>query len=202
MQVELLALEKSGTWDIVNLPSHAKPIGCRWIYKVKPHVNGSIERYKALLVAKGYTQIDGLDYFDTFSPVAKLATVRLVMALASINNWHLHQLDVNDAFLHGELEEDVYMIVPPGIKTTKPNQVCKFKKSLYGLKQASRKWYKKLTYVLTQQHYTQATSDHSLFIKKTSDSFIVLLVYVDDIILAGDSLHEFQHLNSILDTSL
>lgn len=153
MQTELLALEKTGTWDIVDLPAYVKPIGCRWIYKVNHNADGSIERYKARLVAKGYTQIEGLDYFETYSPVAKLTTVRLVIALASIHYWHLHQLDVNNAFLHGELQEDVYMILPPGINIAKPRQVCKLKKSLYGLKQASRQWYEKPTSVLIQQHY-------------------------------------------------
>jgi len=137
MQAELSALETTGTWKIVDLPDHIKPIGCRWIYKVKHNADGSVERYKARLVAKGYTQIEGLDYFDTHSHVAKLTTIRLVIALASIHNCNLHQLDVNIAFLHGELQEDVYMILPPGVTSTKPNQVCKLLKSWYGLKQAS-----------------------------------------------------------------
>jgi hypothetical protein len=114
MEVELSALEQTGTWKIVDLPDHIKPICCRWIYKVKYNVDGSVERYIARLVAKGYTQIKGLDYFDTYSHVAKMTTIRLVIALASIHNWHLHQLDVNNAFLHGELQEDVYMMLPPG----------------------------------------------------------------------------------------
>jgi hypothetical protein len=130
-----------------------------------------------------------------------MTTVRLVLALASINNWNLHQLDVNNAFLHDDLQEDLYMTLPPGVSSPKPNQVCKLMKSLYGLKQASRKWFEKLTYVLLQHHYIQAPSDHSLFIKKTDLSFTLLLVYVDDIILAGDSLTEFDHIKSILHNS-
>jgi len=132
-----------------------------------------------------------LDYFDTYSPVAKLTTVRTVIALASMNKLHIHQLDVNNAFLHGDLQEDVYMLVPSGITLSKPNQVCKLIKSLYGLKQASRKWNEKLTSLLVLHHYTQSTSDHSLFIKKTDTSFTVLLVYVDDVIIVGNSLSEF-----------
>jgi len=115
MQTELTALEKTSTWGIVDQPDKIKPIGCRWIYKIKHNVDGSIERYKARLVAKGYTQIEGLDYFDTYSPAAKLTIVRVVIALASINNWHLHQLDVNNAFLNGELQEDVYMLIPHSV---------------------------------------------------------------------------------------
>lgn len=134
MKVELAALEQTGTWKIVDLPPHVKPIGCRWVYKIKHKSDGTIERFKARLVAKGYNQIEGLDYLDTFSPVAKLTTVRLVLALASIHNWHLHQLDVNNAFLHGDLNEEVYMLIPPGVQSSKPNHVCKLIKSLYGLK--------------------------------------------------------------------
>lgn len=109
------------------------------IFKIKNHADASIERYKVRLVAKGYNQIEGLDYFDTYSPIAKLSTLRLVISLASIHHWHMHQLDVNNAFLHGELQEDDYMILPPRITSTKPNQVCKLMKSFYGPKQASRK---------------------------------------------------------------
>jgi hypothetical protein len=145
MNAELEALAKTGTWVIVDLPPQVKPIGSKWVYKVKYKADGTVERHKARLVAKGYNQVEGLDYFDTFSPVAKLTTVRILLALASIKQWNLHQLDVNNAFLHGDLEEDVYMTIPDGVTSTKPGQVCKLLKSLYGLKQASRKWYEKLT---------------------------------------------------------
>jgi hypothetical protein len=201
MQVELTALENTGTWKIIDLPPNAKPIGCRWIYKVKHHADGTIERYKARLVAKGYNQVEGLDYFDTYSPVAKHTTIRLVLALASLNNWHLHQLDVNNAFLHGDLQEDVYMDIPPGVATNKPNQCCKLLKSLYGLKQASRKWYEKLASLLLSHGYKQAAADHSLFIKHSTHQFTALLVYVDDIILAGNSLDEFVFIKNILHNS-
>ena len=201
METELTALEQTGTWKLVDLPPNIKPIGCRWVYKIKHHADGSIERFKARLVAKGYNQIEGLDYIDTYSPVAKLTNVRLIIALASIHHWFIHQLDVNNAFLHGELQENVYMQLPPGVKSSKPNQVCKLIKSLYGLKQASRKWYEKLTSLLLAQGFKQAHSDHSLFIKSSSSSFTILLVYVDDIILAGNSLDEFQNIKTILHNS-
>jgi hypothetical protein len=138
MNDELEALTKTGTWTFVDLPPLAKPIGSKWVYKVKYKSDGTIERYKARLVAKSYNQVEGLDFFDTFSPVAKLTTVRLLLAVASIKQWHLHQLDVNNAFLHGDLDEDVYMTVPDGVTPAKPGQVCKLLKSLYGLKQVSR----------------------------------------------------------------
>ncbi|PNX75793.1 retrovirus-related Pol polyprotein from transposon TNT 1-94 [Trifolium pratense] len=199
MNAEITALKQNKTWVYVDQPAHVKPIGSKWVYKVKHRADGSIERYKARLVAKGYNQIEGLDFFDTFSPVAKITTVRILIALASLKSWHLHQLDVNNAFLHGELQEDVYMTIPEGVVAPKPNQVCKLLKSLYGLKQASRKWYERLTSLLVQQGYTQSTSDYSLFTLKHDHSFTALLVYVDDIILAGDSLSEFARIKQILD---
>ena len=150
MNAEILALVKNGTWILVDSPPKIKPIRSKWVLKIKYHSDGTIERYKARLVTKGYSQIEGLDYFETFSPVAKITTVRMLLALASINNWFLHQLDVNNAFLHGDLHEDVYMEIPQGVHSSKTNQVCKLNTSLYGLKQASISWYEKLTLFLTQ----------------------------------------------------
>jgi hypothetical protein len=201
MNSELEALSKTGTWVLVDLPPNVRPIGSKWVYKVKHKSDGSIERYKARLVAKGYTQIEGLDYFDTFSPVAKLTTVRVLLALASIKGWHLHQLDVNNAFLHGDLQEDVYMSIPDGVHNSKPNQVCKLLKSLYGLKQASRKWYEKLTSLLVREGYKQSNSDYSLFTMSHNNNFTVLLIYVDDIILSGTCLVEIQRIKTILDNN-
>ncbi|GAU46782.1 hypothetical protein TSUD_351810 [Trifolium subterraneum] len=201
MNNEIQALQHNKTWCYVTPPAHIKPIGCKWVYKVKHKADGSVERYKARLVAKGYNQVEGLDFFDTFSPVAKITTVRTLIALASIRSWHLNQMDVNNAFLHGDLQEDVYMEVPQGVNSPKPHQVCKLLKSLYGLKQASRKWYEKLTSLLLKEGYTQASSDHSLFTLKHGSDFTALLVYVDDIILAGNSLQEFARIKLIMDNA-
>lgn len=134
IQAELQALASNQTWTLTDLLKGKTLIGWKWVFKIKYKVDGSIERYKARLVAKGYTQTEGIDYLDTFSPVAKMTTVRLILSLASIQGWFLKQLDVNNAFLHGELLEEVYMSLPPGLSSTHSGQVCKLQKSLYGLK--------------------------------------------------------------------
>nr|KYP40999.1 Retrovirus-related Pol polyprotein from transposon TNT 1-94 [Cajanus cajan] len=119
MDKEIIALEQNQSWILTDLPQGKHPIGCKWIYKIKHKADGSIERYKARLVAKGYNQQEGVDFFDTFSPVVKHTTIRLILAIAAVKQWHLHQLDVNNAFLHGDLKEEVYMTIPKGFKSTK-----------------------------------------------------------------------------------
>jgi hypothetical protein len=141
MQFELAALEANNTWSLTSLPPGKTPIGCRWIYKIKRHSDGTIECHKARLVAKGYTQLEGIDFHDTFSPTAKMITVRCLLALAAAQNWSLHQLDVHNAFLHGDLHEEIYMCPPPGLRRQGENLMCRLHKSLYGLKQASRQWF-------------------------------------------------------------
>lgn len=195
---EIKALESNETWQFTDLPKGKKPIGCKWIFKIKYNSDGTIERHKARLVAKGYTQLEGIDFIDTFSPVAKLTTVRLLLAIAATKNWYLHQLDVDNAFLHGSLDEEVYMDPPPGLQIPKSGQVCKLTKSLYGLKQASRQWFAKLSSFLTSIGFIQSQSDHSLFTKNNLSSFTILLVYVDDVILAGNSITEIEKVKNSL----
>ncbi|KAG8503082.1 hypothetical protein CXB51_000899 [Gossypium anomalum] len=199
MQAEISALEQNHTWIIMDLPPGKTAIGCKWVYRVKHKADGSIERYKARLVVKGFTQTEGVDYFNTFSPVAKITTVRLLLAIAASKNWYLHQLGVNNSFLHGDLSEEVYMLLPPSFNSSTPNKVCKLQKSLYGLKQASRQWFSKLTSALTSLGYIQSSSNFSLFVKKDVASFTALLVYVDDVILAGDNFDEIARVKAFLD---
>ena len=135
---EMEALEKNDTWERTDLPKGKVPVGCKWVFTIKFNSNGSLERYKARLVAKDFTQTYGIDYKETFVPVAKLNTVRVLLTIAVNLDWPLHQLDVKNAFLNGHLEEEVYMTAPPGFEDNFGTQVCKLKKSLYKLKQSPR----------------------------------------------------------------
>ena len=188
MDEEYNALMKNRTWHLVPPAKGRNIIDCKWVYRIKRRANGEIDRYKARLVAKGFKQRYGIDYEDTFSPVVKAATVRLVLSIAVSNNWYLHQLDVQNAFLHGVLEEEVYMKQPPGYEVKdKHNYVCRLDKALYGLKQAPRAWYSRLSEKLQRLGFRPSRADTSLFFYRKGKITIFMLVYVDDIIVASSS---------------
>ena len=155
---------------------------------------------KARLVSKGFNQKYGINYEETFSPVVKMPTIRCILAIASYNKWPVYQLDVNNAFLHGDLKEEVYIKVPLNFPNPQ-NKVCKLNKSLYGLKQASRQWFARLVEELTAQGFLQSKNDNNLFIKGAGSNITVAVVYVDDIVLTGTDIHVInslkQHLHQI-----
>ncbi|GKD58230.1 ribonuclease H-like domain-containing protein [Tanacetum coccineum] len=170
--------------EITHLPPNRKAIGNKWIYKIKYKSSGDIDIYKARLVVKGFNKKEGIDFDETFSYVVKMSTVRCVIALCVTNNWPLFQLDVNNAFLYGDLNEDIYMTIPKGFASKdNKNKVCKLVKSLYGLKQPPRKWNENLVSVLKENGFVQSANDRSLFTKSKSNKFIALFVYVDDIVI-------------------
>jgi hypothetical protein len=188
MDEEMAALDANATWELVVLPKDKKAIGCKWVYKVKHNADGSMSKYKARLVAKGYAQMYGIDYEETYSPVAKMTNVRAIFAMAAAKGWSLHQMDVNNVFLHGDLQEEVYMEQPPSyVDQTHPNLVCRLKKALYGLKQAPRAWSDKIGQYFVTSGFQTSNANFSLYVKKTDHGIVVIVIYVDDLIITGDS---------------
>ncbi|CAH9106825.1 unnamed protein product, partial [Cuscuta europaea] len=183
MQREIDALERTGTWRLEPLPPGKRAIYCKWVYKIKYTSTGSIERYKARLVVCGNRQVAGIDYTDTFAPVAKMVTVRTILAIATSLHWELHQIDVDNVFLHGDLREEVYMHLPPGYSSSTPGMVCRLLRSLYGLRQAPRCWFSKLTTFLKSYGFVQSHADYSLFTLRKNNNIICVLVYVDDLLI-------------------
>lgn len=195
MHTEVDAFEANDTWDVTTLPPGKKALTNQWLYSNKYNANGTIERRKARLVVRGNHQIEGEDFTDTFAPVAKMSTVRIILKLAATKNWHVHQMDVSNAFLHGDLDEEIYMKLPQGFTASDPNMVCRLKKSLYGLRQAPRCWYSKLTTALEEFGFSHEYADHSLFSKVRGSTCLHILVYVDDFIIASNdatALQEFK----------
>ena len=191
MEAEMEALKKNGTWEKCTLPPGKKPVGCKWVFTIKYKADGSVERYKARLVAKGYTQTYGVDYSETFSPVAKIDTIRVLFSVAANLDWPLYQFDVKNAFLHGDLKEEVYMEPPPGFSEEFGDyEVCRLKKALYGLKQSPRAWFGRFTVAMKKYGYHQSNSDHTLFIKRRKCQVTCLIIYVDDMIITGNDPEE------------
>lgn len=180
---------RNQTWDLVPLPSQRKVIGCKWIFKVKRNPDGTITRRKGRLVAKGCSQVLGCDFRETFSLVVKLASIRTILTIVMSKQWQLRQVDVNNAFLNGDLTEEVYMQQPPGYVQHSVDGsplVCKLKKALYGLRQAPTGWLDKLKSFLLSVGFVGSKSDASLFVRCNNTACMYVLVYVDDIIITGN----------------
>ncbi|GJT30079.1 putative RNA-directed DNA polymerase [Tanacetum coccineum] len=192
MNNEIEALIRNNTWTITDLPIGRKAIDNKWLYKIKYKSTGHVDKFKARVVAKGFSQKEGIDFDETFSPVVKMVTIRCLICIVVSNDWPLFQLDVNNAFLYGDLNEDIYMSLPLGFECADKNKVCKLNKALYGLKQAPRQWNAKLTTVLAEHGFVQIKYDYSLYLKHTNEVFVAILVYVDDFIITGNSLDEIK----------
>jgi hypothetical protein len=203
MDCELTTLEKAGTWVDVPCPSDKNIVGLKWVYRVKRKADGSVNKYKVRLVARGFTQIYGVDYFTTFSPVAKLSSFRTILAIAARHNWEIESFDFNAAYLNGELDDDkeIYMHPPPGYNTDS-DFVKRLRKALYGLKQVGQKWYDTLLHALGDIGFSVSQADPGVFIAKIGNDILILAVHVDDCIFTGSSallITEYKEkINSLL----
>ena len=180
---EFQSLLKNDTWELTILPPQRTTVGCKWIFKTKYGPNNTIIKRKARLVAQGFSQQPGIDYHETFSPVLKSSSLRVLLAYATHYGLHIHQMDVCTAFLNGHLQEEVYMTLPKGLNTRDKHLVCKLKKSLYGLKQSSRAWYERLDSYLVSLGFTKSEADANIYIYKGDTQFIILAIFVDDTLL-------------------
>ena len=190
MDRELQSIEKNEVWELEStLPKGKMAIGTKWVFKRKLNADGEVERYKARLVALGYSQQHGADYDDTFCPVVRFESVRMLIAIAVQLGLKLHQMDITAAFLNGDLKEDVYLSPPEGLEVngSRGKVFCKLKKSLYGLRQSPRCWNSTLDAKLREMGFRQTPSDPCMYITSSEGEPLILAVYVDDIILAGKS---------------
>ncbi|KAI5345334.1 hypothetical protein L3X38_013211 [Prunus dulcis] len=186
---EILMIEKNFTWELVDRPSSKPIVGVKWIFKIKLNLDGSIQKHKARLVAKGFTQKPGIDFNETFAPVARLDTIRTLIALAAQKGWKLWQLDVKSAFLNGVLEEEVYVDQPDGfVVKGDEDKVYRLRKALYGLKQAPRAWYSEIDSYLSQCGFHKSPSEATLYVRtKEGVGTLIVSIYVDDIVYTGSS---------------
>eukprot|EP00253_Pinus_taeda_P007816 PITA_07816 len=184
MEEEYNSLLENQSWDLVPLPLGRKLVRCKWVYRTKSVADGQITKQKARLVAKGFEQVHGIDYDETFAPVAKMDSIHLALAIAAAQGWEVHQMDVKNVFLHGDLFEMIYMEQPHGF-IQDSSLVCKLKKSLYSLKQAPRTWYAKMDSFLLSQNYERCKSDPNFYMLRTHDSLLILVLYVDDLLITS-----------------
>jgi hypothetical protein len=196
---EMDSILANGTWEIVDRPYRCKPVGCKWVFKKKLRPDGTIEKYKARLVAKGYTQKEGKYFFDTYSPMARLTTIRVLLSLVALHGLLLHQMDVKTSFLNGELDEEIYMDQPHGfVVDGQEGKVCKFSKSLYGLKQAPKQWHEKFERTLTAEGFVVNKADKCVYCRHGGGEGVILCLYVDDILIFGTNIDAVKELKDFL----
>ncbi|KAL9444243.1 hypothetical protein AB3S75_017429 [Citrus x aurantiifolia] len=186
MEDEIKMIHKNQTWELVDRPLHKKTIGVKWVYRTKLHADGSVNKFKARLVVKGYAQLFGVDFSETFAPVARLDTIRLLLALAAQKQWKIYQLDVKSAFLNGYLDEEIFVEQPEGF-VADPKKVYLLKKALYGLKQAPRAWYSRIDDHLLNIGFNKSMSESTLYIQVINHELIVVSLYVDDLLVTGSN---------------
>lgn len=191
MDREMESLKENDTWELVDLPPGRKAIPNKWVYKIKTNADGSVHKFKARLVIKGFSQKKGIDYDQTFSPVARMSTIRTLLSVAADQGMELTQIDVSTAFLYGDLKETIYMQQPEGHED-KSGRVCRLKKSLYGLKQASRCFYEKITKLLLRLGFKQSEADPCLFVRQKGKKKMMFLLYVDDGLIASEDEQELR----------
>lgn len=183
---EFTSIEDNNTWVLTDPPAGVKPIGVKWVYKTKRDESGIVTRYKARLVAKGYVQRHGIDFDEVFAPVARLESVRLLLAHAAGEGWAVHHMDVKSAFLNGKLLEDVYVEQPPGfVVKRQEHKVLHLVKALYGLRQAPRAWYSKLDESLLKLGFCRSKSEHAVYMRGIGARRLIVGVYVDDLVITG-----------------
>ena len=199
METEMTSLRENHVWDLVKLPVGKKTVGSKWVYKVKTGADGSVQRYKARLVAQGFTQQYGIDFDETFCPVVRQESLRLLMALSVRYGLSIHQVDMTIAFLNGTLEDEVYMQQPKGFECPgKEEFVCKLNKSIYGLKQSPCFWNSTLDAFLKEMQFTQTASDPYIHYRKAGKDIMFIGVYVDDIILAAKNEKQLKQVKEDL----
>jgi hypothetical protein len=187
MMEEYQSIVKNDVWEEVSRLEGKLVVTSKWIYKIKHAADGSIEKYKAIFVARGFSQREGEDYDETFAPVAKYTSIRLIIAIASVMGWKLHQMDVKIAFLNGVIEEEVYIEQPQGfVIYGKESHVCRLKKALYRLKQAPKAWYARINGYLMNLGFSKSDVDPNLYYKVESGCLLILVRYVDDLFLTCD----------------
>jgi len=188
MAEEYSSIMVNDAWEVVSRPQDRLVVGSRWIYKVKYVADGSVEKYKTRFVAKGYAQKEGIDYKETFAPVARYTSVRTMISLVAQMVWEIHQMDVKTTFLNGVIEEEVYIEQPEGFEThEKKYHVCKLKKALYGLKQAPRAWYGQIDGYLQKMGFIKSDANPNLYYLVVENEPLILVLYVDDLFLTGSS---------------
>ncbi|CAJ2638290.1 unnamed protein product [Trifolium pratense] len=196
---EMDSLESNKTWHLVDLPPGCKPIGCKWILKKKLKPDGTVDKYKARLVAKGFRQRENIDFFDTFSPVTRITSIRVLISIAAIYNLEVHQMDVKTAFLNGDLEEEIYMEQPEGfVVHGQETKVCKLEKSLYGLKQAPKQWHEKFDNLMVSNGFKLNESDKCIYYKSDNNICTMICLYVDDMLIFGSNLSAVNAVKSLL----